>query len=223
MIIVNGAGSQLAQNFISENQDQTIFAISRNAEFSSKHVKSVNLSSNKELGVFLETLDCEKLTWINFQTIKFDEILIKTSVEKMNESFEINFFKNFIAAKVLIPKMIKKKYGKFIFIDSVKAMMGDVGCSAYAASKGANRPLMQSIVKEYSRFNITCNTLAVGFADTPMLNKIPLNKRSALLKDVPGKKLLDSHDLNATVNLLLKNESINGQIIDLAGGLRNSG
>jgi NAD(P)-dependent dehydrogenase (short-subunit alcohol dehydrogenase family) len=223
MIIVNGAGSSLANEFILSHPEFEFFALSRKAKFQFPNVNSVNIQNNNELEQVLDTLHYKEMVWINFQAIKSDELLISTTTEQLRQSFEINFFKNFIAAKVLIPKMIKQKKGKFIFIDSVKAMMGDVGCASYATSKGANRPLMQSIVREYSRFNITCNTIAIGFADTPMLKGIAEDKRKSLLKDVPGKKMVDTADLNSAVKFILENDSVNGQIIDLAGGLRNLG
>lgn len=223
MIIINGAGSQLAKKFIELNSDKKMIVISRDSNINYKNVKSMNLSSNEDLKIFLENIEAEKIVWLNFQTIKFDELLLNTSIEQMQKSFEINFYKNFIAANILLPKMIKNRFGKFIFIDSVRAMMGDVGCAAYAVSKGANRPLMQSIVCEYSRFNITCNTIAIGFSDTPMLKNISPTKKTEFLKSVPGKKLVDPDDLNSTVNLILSNDSLNGQIINLDGGLRNSG
>ncbi len=223
MIIINGAGSELANRYILDHPNKNFVAISRKHRFFLPNVKSVNLETNSDLEELLETLKETEIVWINFQAIKFDELLISTTTEQMYQSFEINYYKNFIAAKTLIPKMIKQKKGKFIFIDSVKSMMGDVGCASYAVSKGANRPLMQSIVREYSRFNITCNTIAVGFADTPMLNSIPEIKRKSLLSEVPGKKIVDRDDLNSMIDFLLLNDSVNGQIINLDGGLKNSG
>ena len=223
MIIVNGAGSRLANQFIFNSPNSRFLAISRDTAFDLPNVDSVNIENNTELEQVLENLHDTEMVWLNFQAIKLDELLISTTTNQLRQSFEINFFKNFIAAKILIPKMIKQKKGKFIFIDSVRSMMGDVGCTSYSTSKSANRPLMQSIVKEYSRFNITCNTIAIGFADTPMLNVISEDKKKSLLKDVPGKKIIDFNDLNSTIKFIIENDSVNGQIIDLAGGLRNSG
>ena len=223
MIIINGAGSILAQSFITKNKNDEIIAISRDTKIVQKNVRSININSNKSLEKILLNIMDKEIVWINFQAIKFDELLLNTSLHQMRESLEINFLKNFIATKTLISKMIKNKSGKFIFLDSVKASMGDIGCAAYASSKSANRSLMQSIVKEYSRFNITCNMIAIGFSETPMLNSIPQNKRNILLKDVPGKKLVESYETNNAINFILSNESINGHILNLDGGLKNAG
>lgn len=223
MIIVNGAGSELANRFLQSHSGEQIIAISREASPKQKNVQSFNLKTNSELERLLNTLNDKTIVWINFQAVKFDGLLVSTTLEEMQESFEVNYYKNFVAVKSLIPKMIKHKNGKFIFIDSVKAMMGDIGCASYAVSKGANRPLMQSIVSEYSRFNITCNTIAVGYADTPMLTRVSSKKRESLLSEVPGKKIVDSNDLNTAINFILQNDSVNGQIINLDGGMKNQG
>ena len=82
---------------------------------------------------------------------------------------------------------------------------------------------MQSVVNEYSRFNITCNTISIGLADTPMFHSLPENKKKELLKEVPGKKIIDSNDINSAVRFILENDSINGQTINLDGGMLNSG
>ena len=223
MIIVNGAGSSLAQNFISNNSGKEIIAISRNTKISQNNVTSVNINSNDELIEFLSSLNYPHLNWINFQAIKFDDLIVNLSTSDLTKSLEINFFKNFLAAKFLVPKMVGNKFGRFIFIDSAKAMIGDVGCGAYSISKGANRPLMQSIVEEYSRFNITCNSIAIGYADTSMLNSLPEAKKKTLLADTPGKKTVDGVELNSAINFILKNQSVNGHTIFLDGGLTNNG
>ena len=66
MIIINGAGSQLAQNFIQANLDKEILTISRESKLSFKNVTSINLSSNDTLHSFLEEIDTEKIVWLNF-------------------------------------------------------------------------------------------------------------------------------------------------------------
>lgn len=223
MIIINGAGSRLAAQFILGSPELEFIAISRGSCFDLPNVKSQSCKNNIELDVFLRSLDVSDIVWINFQTLKIDGLLVSLTPDQMRESIEVNFLRNFVAANALLPKMIRQKKGKFIFIDSVKAIIGDVGCVSYSASKGANRPLMQSIVMEYSRFNVTCNTIAIGFADTPMLQSINEGKRRQLLSAVPGKKMVDTKDLNSAIKFVLANDSLNGQVISLDGGLRNSG
>lgn len=223
MLIINGAGSVIAKNFILSKPNSKILAISRSSAVQQVGVENVNLNDTEALAACLEEIEDDEIIWVNFQALKHDNLLINTSLDHVIESFDVNFMRNFIAAKVLIPKMIKSRRGKFIFFDSVRASMGDVGCTAYSCSKAANRPLMQSIVAEYSRFNITCNIVSIGYAETPMWLNIDQQKRKNMLKDVPGKKMVELNEVNSTIECFLQNRSINGEIIKLDGGMHNPG
>lgn len=223
MLIINGAGSLIAKNFILSKTEFKILAISRSSVVQQVGVENVNLNDTEALAGCLEKIEDDEIVWVNFQALKHDDLLINNSLDHVIESFDVNFMRNFMAAKVLIPKMIKSRRGTFIFFDSVRASMGDVGCMAYSCSKAANRPLMQSIVAEYSRFNITCNIVSIGYAETPMWLNIDQQKRKNMLKDVPGKKMVELNEVNNTIDYFLQNRSINGEIIKLDGGMHNPG
>ena len=222
MIIINGAGSELARNYIASCQGN-VTAISRGFIHQQANVTSINLQDLDSLRNVLLEIEGEKLVWINFAAYKVVNLIANISDSEMQKSLTVNYLTNFIAAKVLIPKMMKKKWGRFIFIDSVKASMGDIGCLAYSSSKAPNCALMRSIVVEYSKFNVTANNLAIGYANTPMFRSIPPEKRSKLLEGVPGKKFVDGAEVINTINLILSNQSINGQTICLDGGIKSLG
>jgi len=219
MLIVNGAGSVLAKGFIEACKDSPVVAISRESRISGTKVRNINLNSQSELEIFLLSLPDERYTWINFQAIRTNDLLINSTTIDLEKSFEINFGKNYIAARVLLPKMIRAKGGGFIFIGSVKADLGDRGAAVYSATKAACDSLMKSIVKEYSRFNITCNTLSIGYAQTPMWFSLEPEVRKRLMSEVPGKKIVDQEEINASLKLLLDCRSINGLKLRLDGGL----
>jgi hypothetical protein len=48
-------------------------------------------------------------------------------------------------------------------------------------------------------------------------------KRKNMLKDVPGKKMVELNEVNSTIECFLQNRSINGEIIKLDGGMHNPG
>jgi len=223
MLIINGAGSKLAGRLIESNPDEEIIAISRGSYSLHRNVETVHMDSCLQLPELLTKYDSDQLTWVNFQTYKADDILININYEHLQKSFMVNFYTNFFAAKSLMPKMIRRRYGRFIFIDSSQAMKGDVGCFAYSVSKAANRTLMQSITLEYARFGITCNTISLGFASTPMFNGIAPSKRESLLATVPGKKIVDLSEVSLAVDFLRRSASVTGQVLGIDGGLMNRG
>jgi 3-oxoacyl-[acyl-carrier protein] reductase len=223
MLVVNGAGSVLAQGVISRWRDGPVLALSRGAVINQANVRSVNIASHDEYEEVLGQVDGERVIWVNFQTLKLDKLVTDVTAVDLARSFEVNVFRNFLAARVLIPKMLRKKFGSFIFVDSVLAAMGVPGCSPYATSKAATRALMKSIVAEYSRFGITCNTIGIGFADTPMFSTFKKEKKDSMLGAVPGKKFVEPSEVYDAIKFLVNTRSTNGQVLNLDGGLGMKG
>jgi len=221
LIIVNGAGSVIAQEYIKSEISEPILAISRGTKISQANVINVFTNRLDELEDCLKTIKGEQLVWVNFKASKTDSIISRVTVAELQKSFTTNFLPNFLAIKHLAPKMILSKNGSFIFIDSAKAWMGEAGCLAYSSSKQSNSGLQKTAVKELSRFGITCNTICLSYVNTPMWHELQASLKESLIKEVPGKKFVDFHEINATIRFLINNRIINGTKIFLDGGLTN--
>ena len=117
--------------------------------------------------------------------------------------------------------MINKREGQFIFFDSVKAVQGDVGCSSYAISKETLKALQRSVVREFSRFAIRCNTIGLLYFESPLWLSLSEEKRKKLLSEVPGKKLIPYIDIIDTIIYLLNNKTVNGVRLNLDYGFTN--
>jgi len=63
------------------------------------------------------------------------------------------------------------QYGRIVNIGSEAGRIGSVGNAVYAATKGAVHAFTKSIARENARYGITCNTVAVGPVETPLLQK----------------------------------------------------
>ena len=184
-------------------------------------MENIFVNGADDLEACLKKIEGEQLVWINFKAIKTDVIISKVTTEEMMDSFSINFLPNFIAVRSLAPKMILNKRGTFIFIDSAKAWMGETGCVSYSSSKQSNSGLQKTTVKEFSRFRITCNTICISYANTEMWRALKPSLQEELLKEVPGKKLVDFHEINSTIRFLINNRIVNGTKLFLDGGLSN--
>src|SRR5271165_358790 len=64
--------------------------------------------------------------------------------------------------------MMRARWGRIVFMSSVVAEMGNVGQTAYAATKAALIGAAKSIAREFASRNITVNVVAPGFIDTEM-------------------------------------------------------
>ncbi len=64
--------------------------------------------------------------------------------------------------------MIKKRFGRIIFISSVVGLLGSAGQVNYAASKSGLVGLARSLARELGSRGITANVVAPGFIETDM-------------------------------------------------------
>lgn len=111
--------------------------------------------------------------------------------------------------------------GVIINTASVAAYEGQIGQTAYSASKGGIVSLTLPAARELAQFGIRVVTIAPGLVDTPMFEKIPPDARTALGNMVPFPKRLAHPSEFAKLALhIIDNEMINGEVIRLDGALR---
>lgn len=219
-IIVNGAGSDIAKYCINQLKDKyKIIAISRNTKYKDVNIINYNCNSLNELEVILKNIQEKYLTWVHFGAIRHQSLLINNDINTLDQSIKVNFLPNFIATKFLSSKMISDNFGRFIFINSSKAHMGDIGSFAYSLGKGCNDTLQKNIVLELSRFNITANTLMLGYFDTSMWKNLSSNIQKKLISEVPNKSLSDLSSISSSIDLLINNPSINNTNLKIDNGL----
>lgn len=223
MIAIFGANSTLAKELIQVLViNFKILAISRSGQ-GLKHKNLYNIKSNSldDLSTLIEKNKDKISIWINCAAVRHNALLVEETRETMQKSLDVNFYPNFIATKILIPKMINKRQGHFIFFDSVKAALGDVGCSSYTIGKETLKGLQRSVVKEFSRFNIRCNTIGLLYFESPMWLSLTEDKRKKLLNEVPGKQLISNIDIVSSVVFLIGTKALNGIRLNLDYGYAN--
>jgi NAD(P)-dependent dehydrogenase (short-subunit alcohol dehydrogenase family) len=115
-----------------------------------------------------------------------------------------------------MPAMLKS-----VFIASVADVDGQIGHTAYRASKGAIVGLTLPAARELAQFGIRVMTIAPGLVDTPMFDKIPAEARAALAEMVPfPKRLAKPEEYGMLAKHIIENEMLNGEVIRIDGALR---
>ena len=94
-----------------------------------------------------------------------------------------------------IKGMIKRRFGRIIFITSIIGHSGNAGQSNYSASKAALTAFSKSIAAEVASRGITCNCIAPGYIKTPMTDKLNENQQSDILKRIPVARLGAPNDV----------------------------
>ena len=115
--------------------------------------------------------------------------------------------------------MLKDDFGRFIHFTSTRAIKGDVGISLYASSKSSLISFSRCISKEYGRFNITSNTVSLGYFESPLLNSIKKNIKEKLIQDIPSKKIGEVKNISNIIIALMRSDYINGADIKIDGGI----
>ena len=150
-----------------------------------------------------------------------DNIFLRMSFEDWNNVINVNLNSSFHLLKHFIKKMVKKRFGRVVFISSVVAHTGNPGQVNYTASKAAISGMVKSLALELSTRNITVNSVAPGFIQSNMTDMLDEGQKKAILARIPMKKLGNANDIAKAVGFLCSENAdyITGQTLHVNGGL----
>jgi NAD(P)-dependent dehydrogenase (short-subunit alcohol dehydrogenase family) len=111
--------------------------------------------------------------------------------------------------------------GVVVMTASIAAFDGQIGQTAYAASKGGVVGLTLPAARDLSRLGIRVCTIAPGLFDTPLLAALPQEARDALGASIPFPPRLGHPEEYAKLAChIAENTMLNGEVIRLDGALR---
>lgn len=111
--------------------------------------------------------------------------------------------------------------GAVVLTASVAAFDGQIGQTAYAASKGGVVGLTLPAARDLARAGVRVCAIAPGVFDTPMLATLPEDAREALAAQVPFPARLGRPEEYAALAChIAENPMLNGEVIRLDGALR---
>jgi 3-oxoacyl-[acyl-carrier protein] reductase len=153
--------------------------------------------------------------------INKDQLLLSMDESHWDQVIDANLKSNFYLVKRAIPKMIRNRFGRIIFISSVVAFSGSPGQSNYAASKAALVGFARSLARELASRNITVNVVAPGAIETDMLGATNEKRLEHLKSMIPLGRFGQPDDVASLVSYLANQESsyITGAVIPVDGGL----
>lgn len=142
--------------------------------------------------------------------------------EEVSASIDANIKGNVFLLRRVLPVMMKRKFGRIVFISSVSAGMGTSYYGAYCLHKGAIESLMLNIAVDYAGHNILANIVRLGAFKTLRTESFRMRgryaKHAAAL--IPQGTLGEPDSLPEVIHPLLSlKQYINGSIINVSGGL----
>jgi len=158
---------------------------------------------------------------INNAGITADGLLLRMKDEDWDKVIDINLSSSMRLTRQVIRGMIKRKYGRIIFISSIVGYTGNAGQSNYSASKSALSGLTKSIAAEVASRGITCNLIAPGFISTPMTDKLSEDQKNNIIKNIPIDRLGKPSDISSGCLYLSSNEAsfVTGTTLHINGGM----
>ncbi len=148
-------------------------------------------------------------------------------MEKFTRILNINLLGTFIVIRAAAPLMMENEpneegeRGVIVNTSSIAAFDGQIGQSAYSATKGGIVSMTLTHAREFANNGIRVMTILPGIMDTPLMMGTADAVRQRLSSQVPfparfGKPSEFAHLAVA----ILENPYLNGECIRLDGGLR---
>ena len=111
--------------------------------------------------------------------------------------------------------------GAVVMTASIAAFDGQIGQTAYSASKGGVAGLTLPAARDLARLGIRVCTIAPGLFDTPLLAGLPQESRDALGASIPFPPRLGRPEEYAKLAChIAENTMLNGEVVRLDGALR---
>jgi 3-oxoacyl-[acyl-carrier protein] reductase len=158
---------------------------------------------------------------VNNAGLTRDGLLIRMSEDDWDLVIDVNLKGPFLATKLVGQKMMKRRSGRIINVASVVGIVGNPGQANYASSKAGIIGLTKAVAKELASRNVLVNAVAPGFIDTEMTRQLPEAAKTALMDNIPLKRLGDVDDVAGAVLFLASDFAsyITGQVLVVDGGM----
>ncbi|MFG1292216.1 SDR family NAD(P)-dependent oxidoreductase [Xanthobacter versatilis] len=164
---------------------------------------------------------------VNSAGIARDVPALDTSVALFREILDVNLVGTFLMAREAARVMKENGGGAIVNIASVSGIRGNLGRSAYGASKGGVLVLTQILAVEFAPFNIRVNGIAPGPIETPMVKAMhTAEARAGWMKTVPMRRYAVPSEVAGGIAFLLdetKSSFITGQTLNVDGGFTAGG
>ena len=141
--------------------------------------------------------------------------------DEYRKVLEVDLLGSMRCVRAALPIMMRQKSGVIINVSSTPALAGYDKGAPYTIAKAGLIGLTKHVAYEYGRFNIRCNTIALGNIKTPRtFDSISEAQKKSMADESPMGRWGEPGDVAGVCVLLASENSrfINGQTIVVDGG-----
>ncbi len=221
-----GVGLEIAKHFLANHA--VVLGLSRGPSSHKDinyHHFSVNLGNPEEI-----TLCFKKISKrfknidivINNAAVMTSQYSMIIPLKNVVEMVNVNLLGVFFVSREAAKLMRNNSPGRIINIGSMAVSLEPAGDSVYAACKAGINTLANVMAKEFSNYNITCNTVAISAIDTDMLrqhSEIGQTKIKQIINNLPIPRYATADDVLNVIDFFASDRSsyISAQTIYLGG------
>ncbi|MGD0808669.1 MAG: 3-oxoacyl-ACP reductase FabG [Acidimicrobiales bacterium] len=153
--------------------------------------------------------------------INDDKLLLQMDEHSFSRVLDTNLVGTFRVVRRALPKMLRQRKGRIIFVSSVVALSGAAGQANYAASKAGLIGFARSLAREIGSRSITVNVVAPGFIETDMTAQLSEERRGDVLAQVPLRRFGVPEEVAGVVRWLASEDAgyVTGSVVPVDGGL----
>lgn len=157
---------------------------------------------------------------VNNAGVADDDLLIRLDPERFDRTVQVNLRGAYLVSRAAVRPMLRARHGRIISVASVVALRGNVGQTAYAASKAGLIGFTKSLAREVARKGITANVVARGFVATAMTDQLPDAARESLIDLAPTGRPVEADEVAAAIRYLASDAagSVTGSVLPVDGG-----
>ncbi|MBG9989214.1 3-oxoacyl-[acyl-carrier-protein] reductase [Aerococcaceae bacterium DSM 111176] len=156
---------------------------------------------------------------VNNAGITRDGLSMRMKEEDFDAVINTNLKGAFNLIRHSVKAMVKQRTGTIINISSVSGVIGNAGQLNYSASKAGLIGMTKSLAREIGKRGVTVNAIAPGYIESDMTDAIAEKYQQQMKEQIPVGRFGQVEEIASTVDFLINNRYITGQVIQVDGGL----
>jgi len=168
---------------------------------------------------FFGSSEVIRLGFIGAAFKRQQSLLVDQPMDEIDEMIDTNISLYIRAMKVLLPIMIRAKYGRIVYLSSFRSEASVRGASIYSASKAFGESFFSAVGKEYGRFGIATTSIRMGYFDSGMIDDYDSETKRRVTRSIAMNRLGTSNDLESVIQFCFSEAYLNSGVIELNGGL----